>query len=112
MRPIKLTDLDPGIRDVVAALWERGLETTDSGDGVSKPEPGIVLAFEHVAVVPGDDPDATMQAAAEVLAAARPGEPWQLEHSRSRTVADPEIREILLVYRLEEGEHGGVPVAQ
>lgn len=99
---VKITDLDPGIRDVVSALWERGLETSDSGDGVSKPEPGIVLPFEHVAVVPGKDPDATMQAAVEVLAATRPGEPWQLEHARSRTVDDPEIQETLMLYRLDQ----------
>ena len=92
-------DWDPGIRDVVAALWDRGLVTVDSGDGVSKPAPGIVLPFEHVAVVPGEDPDATMRTVAEALAAARPGEVWRIEYGRSRTADDSAIRETLVLYR-------------
>ncbi len=44
--------LDPGIRDVVQQLRAAGFETTDSGDGVSKPadwyEDGSALPFPHV----------------------------------------------------------------
>ena len=102
---ISLKNLDPGIRDVVAALWDRGLATTDSGDGVSKPKPGIVLPFEHVAVVPGKDVDATMQVAVEVLADVRPGESWQIEYARSRTVTDATLRETMLIYRIPSEAH-------
>lgn len=51
--------LDPGVRDAVRALREAGFETTDSGDGASKPdcgvadERGVVENWEwpHVAVL-------------------------------------------------------------
>lgn len=46
--------LDPGVRDLVIALRAAGYETTDSGDGVSKPkdwfESGEALPFLHVYV--------------------------------------------------------------
>lgn len=47
--------MDPGIVELVRALRERGWETTDSGDGVSKvggPQDvdGNVLHYPHVAV--------------------------------------------------------------
>lgn len=83
--PVTLQDLDPGIRDVVAALWECGLTTTDSGDGVSKGEHGTVLPFEHVAIDLVGAPNAAMAAVAAALTATRPGELWQVEHTRSRT---------------------------
>ena len=44
--------LDPGIVGVVRRLNEFGYETTDSGDGVSKPDVGRVFDFPHVAVRP------------------------------------------------------------
>jgi hypothetical protein len=51
MTEIDYDELDPGIRDRVRELRARGYETTDSGDGVSKPaEPGEVLPFPHIAV--------------------------------------------------------------
>ena len=40
--------LDPGIRETVRLLRDAGFETTDSGDGVSKPEVGRCLSFGHV----------------------------------------------------------------
>lgn len=47
------TALDPGIRDVVKLLREHGYATTDSGDGVSKPEgwheSGEAMPYPHVA---------------------------------------------------------------
>lgn len=43
--------LDSGVRDLVIALRSAGYETTDSGDGVSKPQvDGCTLPFLHVYV--------------------------------------------------------------
>lgn len=42
--------LDPGIRGAVQYLRERGFDTTDSGDGVSKPPYDRVFDVAHVAV--------------------------------------------------------------
>lgn len=102
MVEIRIHHLDPGIRDVVAALWDQGIETTDSGDGVSKPPPGIVLPFQHVAIAPNGEPDALMASVACVLADVRPGEPWQIDYARSRTVTDDVIEETILAYRVDE----------
>lgn len=49
--------LDPGIREVVRMLNDAGFRTTDSGDGQSKCEHGIVLAWPHVAGPLPDDAD-------------------------------------------------------
>ncbi len=43
--------IDPGIRDTVRLLRDAGFETTDSGDGVSKPDMVCALDFPHVAAV-------------------------------------------------------------
>ena len=43
--------LDPGVRDLVVALREQGFETTDSGDGESKPEGQRDLDYPHVFMV-------------------------------------------------------------
>lgn len=47
--------LDPGIRDVVRMLNAHGFETSDSGDGVSKPQDwydlGEAIPFPHVVAV-------------------------------------------------------------
>lgn len=47
-------ELDPGIRDIVLRIQAAGFETTDSGDGVSKPqewyESGEAIPFPHVVV--------------------------------------------------------------
>jgi hypothetical protein len=40
--------LDPGIRETVRLCRQKGFHTTDSGDGVSKPEAGRVFPFPHV----------------------------------------------------------------
>lgn len=53
-RDPKPENLDPGIRRTVAWLRERGFETTDSGDGVSKAEAiaeGEALETPHVFIV-------------------------------------------------------------
>lgn len=42
--------LDPGIREVVRKLRDLGWETTDSGDGVSKPAMTCAMPFPNVAV--------------------------------------------------------------
>jgi hypothetical protein len=75
--------LDPGIRDIVRRLNEAGFETTDSGDGVSKPremfEAGCAIPFPHVVAVSRPE---TMIADAE-RAAAVLGEGWTVEASYS-----------------------------
>lgn len=43
-----LQEIDPGVRRLVAFLNEHGFETTDSGDGVSKPADRRELDFPHV----------------------------------------------------------------
>jgi hypothetical protein len=49
--PIDLQALDPGIRETVRRLREAGFDTSDSGDGRSKPaDPVEVLDFPHVAI--------------------------------------------------------------
>lgn len=40
--------LDPGVRSLVIALRNKGYETTDSGDGVTKPPDQRVLDVPHV----------------------------------------------------------------
>jgi len=51
VHPIPYKHLDPGVRDLVAALNAHGFRTTDSGDGVSKPPPGRVFDFPHVFMI-------------------------------------------------------------
>jgi hypothetical protein len=51
LAPRMLRALDPGIRRLVAALREADFDTTDSGDGVSKPEVGRVFNVSHVFMV-------------------------------------------------------------
>lgn len=46
--PIPYRHLDPGIRDLVRAIADRGFQPCDSGDGVSKPPAGRVFDFAHV----------------------------------------------------------------
>lgn len=48
IEPIDYEQLDPGIRDIVRTLRQAGFETTDSGDGVSKPEDERVFEEPHV----------------------------------------------------------------
>jgi hypothetical protein len=49
---VNYEELDPGIREIVRALNDVGFETTDSGDGVSKPADwyasGEAIPFPHV----------------------------------------------------------------
>lgn len=56
--PLDPAELDPGIRNLVMALRAAGYNTTDSGDGVSKPkdwyESGEALPYPHVAIVLAD----------------------------------------------------------
>lgn len=71
--------LDPGIREIVRRVNDAGFETTDSGDGVSKPADwyaiGEAIPFPHVvaATTPG-----LMVPAAERLAAVL-GPEWNVE---------------------------------
>lgn len=50
MTDLDYTILDPGIRGAVQYLRERGFETTDSGDGESKPADERVFSCPHVAI--------------------------------------------------------------
>lgn len=47
---IEYNELDPGIRWVVIWLNKIGFETTDSGDGRTKPPGPDVLPYAHVAI--------------------------------------------------------------
>lgn len=51
MGELDLSQLDPGIRGAVAWLRMHGFDTTDSGDGVSKPGDERVLDIPHVFMV-------------------------------------------------------------
>jgi hypothetical protein len=51
MNDIDYDLLDPGIREVVRWLRDNGFETTDSGDGKSKPADERVLDYPHVFMV-------------------------------------------------------------
>jgi hypothetical protein len=57
--PMNYDELDPGIRDTVRRLRDAGFDTTDSGDGVSKPkdwyESGEAMPFLHVAAATSPD---------------------------------------------------------
>jgi hypothetical protein len=79
MTEAEVNALDPGIRDVVVVVNEHGFETTDSGDGVSKPadwyESGEAIPFKHVVVA---TMPATMVADAERLAVVL-GPEWNVE---------------------------------
>lgn len=50
---LNVDELDPGIRDIVILLRANGFDTTDSGDGVSKPanwyESGCAMPVPNVA---------------------------------------------------------------
>ena len=49
MNTLNYADLDVGIRNTVRLLRDAGFETTDSGDGVSKPQiEGCTLPVPHV----------------------------------------------------------------
>jgi hypothetical protein len=43
-----MDDLDPGICKTVNLLCAAGFDTTDSGDGVSKPDMACALPYPHV----------------------------------------------------------------
>lgn len=59
-------ELDPGIRELVVWLREIGIPTTDSGDGVSKPDMECAINEPHVFAVyepNGGDPFKTLSKA-------------------------------------------------
>lgn len=100
-----LSTLDPGIRDVCAALWKEGILTTDSGD-VGKRYEGS-LDCEHVAVAPregaleGSSPQLAIAQVLACLYSARPGQLWQVEWTLSRTSAlNASVNATILAYRL------------
>jgi hypothetical protein len=72
-------ELDPGIREVVRFLNDRGFHTTDSGDGRSKPQEwfdaGDAIPYPHVVVA-----SSPMGLAHEALSVARVlGPQWSVE---------------------------------
>jgi hypothetical protein len=76
-----LAALDPGIRTTVLTLRAAGFETTDSGDGVSKPAEwyaaGEALRYPHVAcVISRKDCFSEADRMAEIL-----GADWHVEAS-------------------------------
>lgn len=87
MEPTDYEQLDPGIRGIVRLLREAGFETTDSGDGVSKPGAGVVdndgvmevMDLAHVAATVSID---TMRSEADRLQMLL-GADWVVEASYS-----------------------------
>lgn len=70
-------ELDPGIRDTVRLLRQAGFQTTDSGDGVSKPADARVFDVPHVAMTCArEDMFAQAESAAALL-----GPSWRVEAS-------------------------------
>jgi hypothetical protein len=51
VQPVVIDGLDPGIAKAVTLLRKNGLNTTDSGDGVSKPRSHRTIHVPHVHVV-------------------------------------------------------------
>lgn len=82
LKAINYKALDPGIRDLVADLNLNGYYTTDSGDGVSKPEVGRVLHERHVFIACDLE---TMVSETERLAAEYPAAWVELSWSPGRT---------------------------
>lgn len=80
---VALDALDPGIRNVVSFLRSRGFETTDSGDGVSKPADERVFEVPHVAIP--STPSAMVLEAdyLDALMLEEFGEGWHVEASYS-----------------------------
>lgn len=50
LEEINYEELDPGIREIVRRLRELGWDTTDSGDGASKPDMECAMPFANVAI--------------------------------------------------------------
>ena len=103
--------LDPGIRDIVRKVNAAGFETTDSGDGVSKPrdwyDSGEALPFPHVVAM---TTPATMVADAHRMQGVL-GPGWLVEasyctlreraHLFARTVFDEEKAEAAATHGME-----------
>lgn len=62
MTEINYDELDPGIRELVRQLREAGWNTTDSGDGVSKPVDERVFDTAHVVIFLEPQEDLVLQA--------------------------------------------------
>jgi hypothetical protein len=89
----EVASLDPGIKAMVLYLRERGFVTTDSGDGVSKPDG---LPFRHIACV---TTKASFFRESERLASTLPG--WTI--NASYNPADG----YCVLFAFEERDHGG-----
>lgn len=65
MSELNYEQLDPGIRETVRFLRDHGFHTTDSGDGVTKPEDERVFHRPHVVSVV--DPEVLVERANYLL---------------------------------------------
>jgi hypothetical protein len=54
---VNLQDLDPGVRQDVLNLNLAGFQTTDSGDGVSKPANLRAFNIPHIVIIPAERSD-------------------------------------------------------
>lgn len=87
MSDINYDEIDPGIRGLVRKLREKGFETVDSGDGVSKlGEMEDALPFPHVAMLstPGElvsEADRLMVCLAE----------WGVSFEPALPLTDPQV---------------------
>lgn len=77
--PLDLSTLDPGIRDTVAWLRERGYQTTDSGDGVSKADDPDALPYPHVVIRVELAEMIGIANELDAVADQIPGGPWTVE---------------------------------
>lgn len=129
MKDIDYESLDAGIRELVKALREHGIETTDSGDGVSKLEgcaPGEtaegVVGCEHVAfrvdrhycrreesvyapfeiggITRGEGPWKICLECLRFVECNRPAEIWQVELTRSKTTGQAGDAPTGIIWRL------------
>lgn len=63
MEPINYEELDPGVRELVASLRGHGWETTDSGDGRSKPAEDRAFGDMAHVVIESAEPQALVDEA-------------------------------------------------
>lgn len=96
---MSIYEVDPGVRAEVVLLRKHGFETTDSGDGVSKPkdwyESGHAMPFKHVAM--STDPAFMVSHAEKCAELLGPG--WTVEASYDTT---SKVALLLARERMEE----------
>ena len=98
---LDVSALDPGVRDTVTLLRAHGFDTTDSGDGVSKPPEQRVFNVPHVAC--RIDPARLIEEAKRAQSVL--GSAWRVEVSYCST----DEQAVLIATR--EGEDAEAPSA-